>query len=55
MKYWEEMYGKRPKDFIDGVIAGVEACAIPEDGKWFVGILKKPLKDVVAEIKEQLG
>jgi len=65
MKYWEEMYGKRTKDFIEGVIAGVKAFAIWKDGEQFVGIQKQPLKEAIAEkqplkeaiaeIKEQLG
>jgi len=53
--FWEEMYGKRTKDFIEGVIAGVKAFAIWKDGEQFVGIQKQPLKEAIAEIKEQLG
>ena len=55
MSYFADMYGKRSKDFIDGVIAGIEAYAIWKNGKQCVGILQKPLEDVIAEIKEELG
>ena len=40
--YWKEMYGARTKDFLDGVIAGVEAFAVWKDGKEVVGILENP-------------
>ena len=53
--YWKEMYGARTKDFLDGVIAGVEAFAVWKDGKEVVGILEKPLKEEIEEIKKGLG
>ena len=52
--YWEEMYGKRTKDFIDGVIAGVETFAVWENGIQVVGIRKTPLKDEIKDIKKGL-
>jgi len=55
MKYWEKMYGKQSKDFVQGVIAGVEFCAVWKDGIQVSGIAEQPLKTVIAEIKEQLS
>lgn len=52
---WYDMYGLRPDDFILGVIAGVEMYAVWKDSKQVVGISEEPLKDVIKEIKEQLG
>jgi hypothetical protein len=54
-RYWKEMYGTRSKDFIEGVLAGVEAFAIWKDGQQVVGCQQKPLKQVRKEIIQQLG
>ena len=54
-KYWLETYGKRNKSFIEGVIAGVETFAIWKNGERLVGCMERPLKEVIAEIREQLG
>ena len=54
-EYWLEMYGKRTKDFIDGVIAGVETFAVNKNGIQVVGIMERPLKDEIEDIKKQLG
>lgn len=53
--YWRRMYGKRSQEFIDGVIAGVTTFAVWKDGKQVVGILQKPLKDEIENIKKGLG
>jgi len=53
--YWTEMYGTQSQDFIEGVLAGVEAYAIWKDNKQYVGIDRIPLEDVIQEIKEGLG
>lgn len=53
--YWREMYGARSKEFIDGVIAGVEAFAVWKDGKQTVGILKTPLEEEIKNIEKGLG
>lgn len=55
MRYFEEVYGKRTKDFIDGVIAGVEAHAIWKNGIQYVGIRKIPLDEYIEDIKDQMG
>lgn len=55
MDYWKDMYGKRTDDFINGVIAGIEAFAVWSGGKQVVGILKQPLRDAIKEVKRQLG
>jgi hypothetical protein len=55
IKYWEEMYGKRSKDFIDGVIAGIEYCATSRNEEAVVGAFNEPFEKVIAEVKEQLG
>jgi len=52
--YWKQ-YGKRSRDFIEGVIAGVTALAVWKDGKQTVGCLGLPLEDEIEQIKEQLG
>ena len=49
------MYGKRSNDFIEGVIVGIETYAVWNDGVQHVGVLGKPLKEVIQEVKEQLG
>ena len=55
MEYWKEMYGARSNEFIEGVIAGIKAYAIWKDGRELVGIMEAPFKEVVLEIKKQLG
>ena len=56
MPYWSDTYGKnRSRDFIDGVIAGVETFAVWRNGKRYVGVLRTPLVDALASIEGQLG
>ncbi len=56
MAYWSDTYGEnKSEDFIKGVIAGVEAFAIWKNGTQYVGVLHKPLYDVLRDIKRQLG
>lgn len=54
-KIWQDLYGTRSNEFIEGVIAGVEMYAIWRNGKRLVGVMEKSLEDVVEEIKQQLG
>lgn len=54
MAYWREMYGYRSQEFIDGVVAGVTAFAVWDNGKQLVGVQKKPLNDVIRAVQEQL-
>lgn len=57
--HWEDMYGnekKGNKDFIEGVIAGLEYCATTNfDGKRVVGLYDESPEKVIAKVKEQLG
>lgn len=53
--YWRLMFGPRSEEFIEGVIAGVTAFAVWRDGREVVGIMQKPLKEEIAEIREGLG
>jgi len=53
--YWKDCYGVSSKEFIKGVIAGLEAVAIYNNGKKYVGSPEKLLKEAIAEVKEQLG
>ena len=53
--YWAEMYGRRTPDFIDGVIAGVEAFAIWKNGRQVVGYMENPLIEEIKAIKKGLG
>jgi len=53
--YWRDKYGPRSEDFIEGVIAGVEAFAIWKDGKQMVGTLRIPLEKIIKEIKKELS
>jgi len=53
--YWAEMYGRRTPDFIDGVIAGVEAFAVWKDGRQVVGTMEKSLSEEIKDIKKGLG
>lgn len=53
--YFEDIYGKRSKEFIDGVIAGIEAFAIWKDGTQVVGCLEHPMKETIESVKKQLG
>jgi len=53
--YWTKLYGFRSKEFIEGVMAGIEACAIWEDGKMVVGISKEPLMEAMDIAKQGLG
>ena len=55
MSYGRERYGLQTRDFILGVIAGVEAYAVWKDGSQHVGIREHYLSDVIEEIKQDLG
>lgn len=55
MGYFRDMYGQRNKEFIEGVIAGIEAYAVWKDGKQLVGTIQEPLKKVIEEVKRELG
>ncbi len=52
--YWISTYGKRNKDFVAGVIAGVSTFAIWKNGMEVVGCMQKPLKDEIKKIEEML-
>jgi hypothetical protein len=54
-KIWYEIYGYRSKEFINGVIAGIEMYAHWRNGQRIVGIMEEPLKEVIEEVKQQLG
>lgn len=54
MGIWYDLYRKRSPEFVEGVIAGVEMYAIWRNGLFEVGTQKKPLKEVVRKIKEDL-
>jgi hypothetical protein len=54
-RYWKDMYGKRSADFIDGVVAAMEAYAVWHDGKQYIGVGMQPLDEAVAEAREQMG
>jgi len=55
--YFKDLYGakKGNKDFIEGVIAGIECYAVWKDGRQVVGIQEVPFSVVVEEVKEDLG
>ena len=53
--YWYDVYGKRSRDFIDGVKAGVTTFAIWRNGRQFVGAMGTPLNDVLDSIEKGLG
>ena len=53
--YWEEMYGKRSNDFIEGAIAAVETYAVYRDGVREIGAPEKPIDKVIQDIKEGCG
>lgn len=55
--YWKWRYPEYVGnvDFIQGIIAGVTAFAIWKDGKQFVGILEKELKEVILEIQMEMS
>lgn len=56
MNFWSDTFGtNKSKDYIEGMIDGVWAFAINKDGKMVCGIIQKPFKEVVGEIKQQLG
>ena len=54
MGYFGEMYGYRSTDFVEGVVAGIEAYAVWENGEQYVGVMKRPLKEEVEEVKRDL-
>lgn len=49
------MYGTTSKEFCEGVIAGIKAFAVWDNGEEVVGVERKPLADVIKEVKEGLG
>lgn len=53
--YWKEMYGERRKDFVDGVIAAMDAYAVWKDGKRYIGVEEQLFEEAVAEVKQELG
>lgn len=55
MGYFADMYGKRSKDFIEGVIAGITAYAIWKDGRQWVGSPERTLGAAITEAKKDLG
>lgn len=54
MGAWKKMLQNENKDFVRGLIAGIETYAVWDNGTQSVGILRKPLKQVIADIKEDL-
>ena len=54
MGYWHSLYGYRSTDFVEGLIAGVEAYAFRKNGKQRVGISEIPFEEVVEEVKIDL-
>lgn len=54
MSYWHDLYGYQNIDFVEGVIAGIEACTIWKDGEQHVGTLETPLREVVEEVRKNL-
>ena len=55
MGYWRERYGFQTQDFIRGVIAGIETYAVNKEGGQYVGIMGKPLLDIIEEVRKDLG
>jgi hypothetical protein len=53
--YWQETYGQKSNEFIEGVIVGVQTYAVWKDGQQLVGTTQRPLKDVLQEIKVGMG
>jgi hypothetical protein len=49
---WKNYIGNR--DFIDGIIAGVIAFAVWKDGTQKVGVMQRPLKDEIEDIKKEM-
>ncbi len=54
MDYWKELYGKKEKMFIDGVIAGIVAYAYWNNGVQYVGTTGQMLEDAIKEAKEEM-
>lgn len=56
MGYFRDMFGSyRSKEFIEGVIAGMEAFAVWRNGTQWIGSPEQRLKDAIEEVKEDLG
>jgi hypothetical protein len=55
MDYWKQTYGERSKDFIEGIIAAIEAFSIWKDGVQRIGCMDTPIKEAIQEAKEGLG
>lgn len=54
MSYWKNMFGIRSNEFIEGVIAGIEAFAYWKDGIQYVGTTGETLKNAIKEVKKEL-
>lgn len=56
MGYWRDLYASkiRSNDFIEGVIAAMEAYAVMHDGERSIGVGRQPLKEAIAEVKKDL-
>jgi hypothetical protein len=54
--YWIRYFSqyKGNEDFIDGVMAGLAYSAFWEDGTHFIRDEKLPLKEVIADVIDQL-
>ena len=50
--YWEETYGQKSIDFIEGAIAAVETYAVYRDGVREIGSPEKPIDQVIDSIRE---
>lgn len=48
------MFGSRSEDFTEGLIEGVKAYAVWENGELYVGAMKRKLKYVLKEILDQM-
>ena len=55
MGYLGDMYGKQSPDFVRGVLAAMEACAVWRDGKQFIGVMETPLKQAMFEATNDLA
>ncbi len=55
MSYFKHMYGKQSPEFINGVLAGLEAFAWWKDGVQYVGTCGTTLKQAAEEAVEDLA
>lgn len=56
MGYWRDTYPKAigNKAFVDGIVAGITAFAIWNNGRQYVGVMKVPLDEVINQVSEDL-